>query len=477
MGRFIERLVPKSQAGTSESRHVVDDHVFNFNGHQYRTDYVAGSDPDEADGSFTELVKKVHLRSGIVPAAVAARASLVSQVRFRHEPHAKSITAVSKGQSSTRPLVALNAVGRMERHHRMEQDISYAGNAFVARGRNGELFRLLPSHCSYVLGSDMMPEWKEDVAVSVPPDITVLAIIYDPNGPDTPKDMRQERIVFLKGEFAHWKPEPHPLFSWTGLSWVASLTAEVALESQIVDHQQKFFERGTVPSLVFLSEGLDDEELTAAGNRLNESYGGTSNAYRNLFLSNVTDVRDVSTDFSKIGFDQLHGNIEVAVAMRSRIPSAILGTRDSLAGSSLNAGNFASARRLLTDGFISPHVWSLCEAMTPLAPPTSSGAVLAPDMSNVLMLQEDQLDQARIVQLQMSTIASGVTSGFNPEDVVEKVVAGDLTELEHTGLASVQLQPIGEPGSDLEYAPAGGHDDDGKPDAMDAPENDEQEIS
>ena len=76
--------------------------------------------------------------------------------------------------------------------------------------------------------------------------------------------------------------------------------------------------------------------------------------------------------------------------------------------------------------------------MTPLAPPTSSGAVLAPDMSNVLMLQEDQLDQARIVQLQMSTIASGVTSGFNPEDVVEKVVAGDLTELEHTGLASVQ---------------------------------------
>ena len=73
MGRFIERLVPKSQAGTSESRHVVDDHVFNFNGHQYRTDYVAGSDPDEADGSFTELVKKVHLRSGIVAGPFPSR--------------------------------------------------------------------------------------------------------------------------------------------------------------------------------------------------------------------------------------------------------------------------------------------------------------------------------------------------------------------------------------------------------------------
>jgi len=68
--------------------------------------------------------------------------------------------------------------------------------------------------------------------------------------------------------------------------------------------------------------------------------------------------------------------------------------------------------------------------------------VLAPDLSNVLFLQEDALDQAAILQTQMATIRSAVDSGFDPEDAVAKVVSGDLSGLTHTGLASVQLQPL-----------------------------------
>lgn len=433
--KFLDRLIPPSvERGRQES--------VTYNGTTYAVaSTIGGSAPDRADGTFTELVTKVHKQSGVIPAAVYARSVLMSQVRFRHADWSKPVTSVHDGShgGQTRDLRALNAPGRTTLLMRLEQDVAYAGNAFVVRGVGGARYRLDPSRVTFVLGSDMAPAWDGDVSF-MPPDATVVGIVYNPN---EDRNEVRGRVAYLPGEFAHWMPEPDPAAPWRGESWVASLTAEAALESQIVDHQSKFFERGTVPSLVFLSEGLEDEELSAASERMNASYGGTSNAFKNLFLSNVTDVRDVSTDFSKIGFDGLHGSIEVAVAMRSRIPAAILGTRDSLSGSSLNAGNFSSARRLLADGWLTPHAWSLCDALSVLAPPRAGGdIVLSPDLSNVQFLQEDALDQAAILQSQMATIRSAVDSGFDPEDTVARVVAGDLSGLIHTGRASVQLQPM-----------------------------------
>jgi hypothetical protein len=433
--KFLDRLRPHSAEGRDGWHNLAA-----YNGHTYNLDLMQGSRPDKADGTFTELVDKIHARSGIIPAAVGARAMLASQVRFRHEEWSTPVTAARPVERNTMGLRALNSIGRSHLLMQMEQDVSYAGNAFVVRGAGGELVRLDPSKVTFALGSDAYPGWDGDVEKLMPHDFKTLGILYNPN-----VDRLQEKEghrVFLPGEYVHFMPEPDPAAPWKGGSWVASLTAEAALEGQIAAHQSKFFERGTVPSLVFLSEGLEDEELSAAGKRVTEAYGGTENAYRNLFLSNVTDVRDVSTDFSKIGFDKLHGSIEIAVAMRSRVPAAILGTRDSLAGSSLNAGNFNSARRLFADGFFTPYCWSLCEAFEVFAPPADRKMVLAPDLSGVMFLQEDALDQAQILQTQMATIRSAVDSGFDPEDTVDRVVKGDLTGLVHTGRASVQLQPM-----------------------------------
>jgi hypothetical protein len=440
--KFLDRLVPSASAARHGFISNWESYVKHA-GSTYSLDFMAGSEPDEADGTFTDLVRKIHKQSGVIPAAVYARALLMSQTRFRFDHWSTPVTSVRPSQGSTMDLRALNAVGRSQMLLRIEQDVSYAGNAFVVRGRRGSLHRLDPSRVTFVLGSDSMPSWDKDVLKTVPYDMTTVAIKYNPNI-DIYGD--EESIVFLPGEYAHFMPEPDPIASWRGESWVASLTAEAALESQIVGHQSKFFARGTVPSLVFLTDGMDDEQLSDASRRADESFGGSNNAFKNMFLSNVTDVRNVSANFSEIGFDGLHGSIEVAVSMRSRIPAAILGTRDSLAGSSLNAGNFNSARRLLADGFLNPHTWALCEALTPLARPPSSAVVLAPDLSGVMFLQEDAADTAAILQSQMSAIGSAVTSGFDPEDAVAKVVAGDLTGLKHTGLASVQLQPLGEGG-------------------------------
>lgn len=432
--RFLDRLRP---ASAPEARWSFGD-VMKFGGMNYQLDYQAGSVPDQTDGTFDDNVAKIHKTQGVIPAAVYARSVLLSQVRFRHELWTTPVTNVRPLESNTMGLRLLNAMGRSHLLMQLEQDVSYAGNAFVVRTPEG-LRRLDPSRVSFALASDSMPTWDGDTLVSVPYDMRVIGLRYETSkGTSGAKDVE----VFLPGEYAHWMPEPDPAAPWKGGSWVSSLVHDAALHSQIEHHKMKFFERGTVPSLVFLSEGLDDDELTDAAQRADGAFGGTSNAYRNMFLSNVTDVRNVSTDFSKLGFDALHGSIEVAVAMRSRVPAAILGTRDSLAGSSLNAGNFSSARRLMVDGFFTPHAWSLCEALSVFAPSPDARRVLAPDLSAAMMLQEDALDQATILQTQMATIRSAVDSGFDPADVVDRVVTGDLTGLKHTGRASVQLQPM-----------------------------------
>ena len=43
-----------------------------------------------------------------------------------------------------------------------------------------------------------------------------------------------------------------------------------------------------------------------------------------MFIGGIKDVRTVGQDFDKIGFSDLRGAIEIATAMRSRIPAAIL---------------------------------------------------------------------------------------------------------------------------------------------------------
>ena len=56
------------------------------------------------------------------------------------------------------------------------------------------------------------------------------------------------------------------------------------------------------------------------------------------------------------------GGFETRVAARSRVPAAVLGIREGMQGSALNAGNYGATRRMWADGWFSPTVDGLCEA-------------------------------------------------------------------------------------------------------------------
>jgi len=155
----------------------------------------------------------------------------------------------------------------------------------------------------------------------------------------------------------------------------------------------------------------------------------------------------------------LQGGFETRIAVRSRVPSTMLGTREGLGGSALNAGNYDSARRLWADGFLVPHMESFCAAAEMVLPRPAGPVELTFDPRRVMILQEDRTQAADILQSQASIIETLHRAGFEPDAAVSAAVDGDLAGLlgSHTGLSSVQLiaPGSGEDGATVsEFEPA-----------------------
>src|SRR6185369_15236593 len=120
----------------------------------------------------------------------------------------------------------------------------------------------------------------------------------------------------------------------------------------------------------------------------------------------------------------------------------IVGLSEGMQGSSLNAGNFGQARRLFAEGTLSTLWRNAAASMSTLVPPPP-GSELACDTRDVPFLREDQKDAAEIQQVKAQTIRSFIDAGFVPDSVVAAVDADDRSLLVHSGLYSVQLQPLG----------------------------------
>src|SRR5690606_29435855 len=130
------------------------------------------------------------------------------------------------------------------------------------------------------------------------------------------------------------------------------------------------------------------------------------------------------------------------ISFLSRVPAPILGIAEGLAGSSLNAGNFAQARRVFGDGWLMPTAQDLATALAPLVN-VPRDCELWPDVSDIRFLREDAKDAAEIEQVKAATIRQLIDGGFVPETVVAAVVGQDMQKLRHSGLTSVQLVPPG----------------------------------
>lgn len=374
----------------------------------------------------------------VVSAAIEARALVTSQWwgMFRdirtHNVIGGSDLALFENRTVTVPMLK-----------RAEWHASTTGQAYLYRDRRRGRVRLLrPDYVDVILDSETDPGPGADggtLPVTHALDAEVIGYLYSPPG--------RPPSVLLADDVAHWKPEPHPLTEWLGTAWVSSIVKRMAGDEQADIAANKFFEHGSVPSLVYVLDKSKTPEEAEKFKAINEAQtAGLLNATRNKYLGGGTDVKVVGTALKEIGLKEWRGQLETRIAMRSRVPAIILGISEGMQGSSLNAGNYGQTRRQWADGFVTPHLDGLSAALDSIVTGPTRGGVgsyLSWDPDRVQIMQEDRKDAADILVALSQAARTLTDGGFEPASVVEVVTSGDVSKLEHTGLLPVQVQQPG----------------------------------
>lgn len=377
-------------------------------------------------------------------AAQMVRALVLSQARFtfRNPPWDPVAPRKTFGTTALQLLetpwpngTTGDLVGLMEWH------AGLAGNAFVTR-RPDRLRVLRPDWVGAIYGSDLEPEHPDHAL-----DGRLLGYVYQ-NGGFGCHDTTPQLLDVA--DVAHWSPIPDPCNPGMGMSWITPGLRDIQSDQAASEFKTKFLTNGATPNLVVKGiPAASREQFNDIVDMLEERHTGFENAFRTLYLTGGADATVVGSNLAQLDLRSTQGHGETRIAMLSRVPSTVLGNAAGLEGSSLNAGNFAQARRLFSDTWVFPTLQDLAHSLSPIVdlPPLGLGrggvAELWFDATDIPLLREDGLDAAEIASSKAATVAALVTAGWTPESAVAAVESGDFRVLRHTGLFSVQLQAPG----------------------------------
>lgn len=401
---------------------------------------------------FERYVANVYQADGVVFACIAARAMVFAQARFLWQrfQNGRPTELFGNGDlaileqpwpnASTGDLLTV-----------MEQDVSMAGNFFgvvIDDERGRRVRRLRPDWVTVVSVSKMEPvKYRTNMA----PDATPAFYVYEPRGYaraaassfDLPDP--REPAVWEAKDIVHYTEMPDPLCNWRGMSWLTPVIREIQGDMAAVEHKLAFFKHGAVPSMAIRYDAsISKEAFDAFVERFRADHEGLEKGYKTLHLGGGADVTPLTMDFKQLDFKITQGAGETRVAAAAGAHPVIVGLSEGLSGSSLNAGNFQAARRLFVDGRIR-FLWSKAAPALESVLPVPAGARLWYDDRDIPFLRDDAMAEARIRQVSAATIRQLIDAGFEPDVVVDAVTSGDLRRLRnsHSGLYSVQLQPLG----------------------------------
>lgn len=393
------------------------------------------SDREQIENDFEGYVQGVYKRNGPIFALMLVRQLVFSEARLKYRrmrqgrpgdlfgDRALSILEKPWTNGTTGDLLS-----------RMIQDVDLAGNAFIARVPGTDrLRRLRPDWVTIVSASK-----KEEELFGAALDAEVIGYFYSPRVSGADSD-----VLLLPSQVAHFAPIPDPEANWRGMSWLTPVLREISSDLAATTHKLKFFENSATPQLAIrLDATVTPEKLQRFKAIMEESHGGVDNAYRTLFLGGGADVTPLTMDLRQLDFKNTQGAGESRLAAAAGVPSTIVGFSEGLQGSSLNAGNYSSARRRFADATMRPLWRNVAGSLASLVE-VPEGAELWFDDRDIAFLRDDRKDTAEIQQAKAAAIRQLVDAGYDPKSVVAAIEAEDMTLLTHTGLYSVQLQPPG----------------------------------
>jgi HK97 family phage portal protein len=377
--------------------------------------------------SFAEIYKS----NGIVFSCMAVRQRVFSQVSFR-------FAALNNGRVSrlfgTPDLAILEKPWpngtTSELAARMIQDVDTAGNFYAVR-EGGRLYRRDPNKTSIILSGK--PDEDEFV--------DVLGYVYRPKGKQGPS------YTYTPDQMCHWTPVPDPDHPYRGMSWISPILREIKSDNAATDHKSRFFSNSATPNMVVtFPEGvMNQDQFDKFKAKMDSEYAGARNGGKTMYLAPGADVTVVGKDFKELDFSETQGRDEARIAAAAGVPAVIAGVKESLAGSSLNQGNYSAARRQFGDGTMADLYAGAAGALQTLVPaPQDKGpSKLWHDMSQIPFFREDRKDNAEIQFVRAQAMRQLTDAGWTPDSVNAAFEAEDMTLLVHSGLFSVQLQPAG----------------------------------
>jgi phage portal protein BeeE len=398
--------------------------------------YLAGAqsatvDTETIENSFTGYINSLYKSNGIVFALMEARRSVFSEARFQFQ-------RIRNGRPGD--LFGSPALGLLEHPwpncttgellSRAIQDVDLSGNHYVVR-EPGRLRRL-------------RPDWVQ-IVLTAPPDTAVQSDIagyaYWPGGIHN-----GEPKLYFPEEIAHWCPIPDPDAQYRGMSWLTPVLREIQADKEATIHKGKFYANAATPKLaVSLKENVTKAQFMEFMDAFEAANGGVENAYKTIYLGGGADVNMVGANMVQMDFKNVQGAGETRIASAAGVPPVVVGFSEGMQGSSLNSGNYKSAKESFGDRTMRPLWRSVSAAYQSIIPmPSGSNARLWYDDRDIAFLRTDRLEAARIQTERMSNLVKVITAGFTPESSVAAVNADDLTMLEHSGLVSVQLLPPGQ---------------------------------
>lgn len=315
---------------------------------------------------------------------------------------------------------------------RMLLHADLAGTAFVTPYED-RLQVLRPDWVTIVTGSRLEPELAGDAI-----DGELLGYIYHPRTPGGASI--GEGTVLFPDEVACFAPYPDPQFRYRGMSWITPVIREIQGDSAAMEHKRAYFRNGTLSQLaVVLDASVGPDQFDRFVDAMEAKHAGSSNAYKTIYLGGGADAKALQTDLRALDFKNVQGHGETRLASAAGVPAVIVGFSEGMGGSSLNAGNYAQARRRFGDGTLRP-LWRNAAGSLANITRVPADAELWYDERDVAFLREDQQDAADIAFKRAQTIRQLVDAGYDPESVITAVEADDFSRLKHSGLFSIQLQ-------------------------------------
>lgn len=386
-----------------------------------------GSSQDEVSETWLGYIRGIYKSNGIVFACMETRRRLFALPRFQFQQMRNGQPGDLFGTPELGILEAPWPNGTTgDLLSRAIQDVDLEGNFYAYRDGN-RLRR-------------MRPDWVSiGISGTNDRDLEIIGYGYHPGGYSSQEPV----IVMHPEEVIHWAPIPDPEARFRGMSWLTPILREVQADDAATEHKLGFFEHGATPNMIArLPETMGKEKFDEWVTKFREGHEGAENAYKTLFLGGGADVSVVGATLEQADFKTIQGAGETRIAAASGMPPIIVGLSEGLSYATYS--NYGQARRHAADACLRP-LWEGAAQAFSAVINVPGGARLWYDDRHVLFLQEDQADAAGIQQTKAVTIQQLITAGYLPDSVVAAVMADDFSHLQHSGLFSVQLQPISTP--------------------------------